>query len=175
MHILLGLVGAVAAIGFWIYRIRAAADAAREVADLAGEAANLPRKLRFRGKARRKGLDVIDDPREAAGVLMLCVLRIDGEVTPAHKEAVTGQMVTGFELDRDAAEEILARASWHVSEMVDETNAINKMVDFIIERVGRDEMPVLMRMLEAVAASDGEPSAHQQAYIKRCRMRAGLH
>ncbi|WP_300532466.1 TerB family tellurite resistance protein [Maricaulis sp.] len=175
MHILLGLVGAIAAIGIWIYRIRAAADAASQVADLAGEAANLPRKMRFRSKARRNGLDVIDDPREAATVLMLCIVRVDGEVTAAHKEAIAGQMVTRFELDRDASEEILARASWHVSELVDETNAINKMVDFIIERVGRDEMPALMQMLEAAASIDGEPSAYQQAYIKRCRMRAGLH
>ena len=159
MHILLGLVGIIAAAGVWIYRIRAAADAARDVADLAGEAANLPRKLRFRGKARRKGLDVIDDPREAAGVLMLCVLRVDGEVTAAHKEAVAGQMVEGFQLDQDGAEEILARASWQISDMVDETNAINKMVDFIIERVGREEMPVLLRMLEAVASADGEPTS----------------
>ena len=44
MPYIIGLLGVLAAAGIWIYRINAAARGAQELADIAGEAANLPRK-----------------------------------------------------------------------------------------------------------------------------------
>jgi type II secretory pathway pseudopilin PulG len=65
MQFLIGLLGILTAIGIWSWRMRMARDGAREAVDLARTAAHLPRRLAFKYRSGRNGLDLIDDPREA--------------------------------------------------------------------------------------------------------------
>lgn len=174
MHIVLGLIGLLAAAGFWIYRIRDAARGAQELGELAGEAANLPRKMRFQHKARKKALEVIDDPREAAAVLMLGVARGQGEITVEQKRAISAQIQQNFELDAESADELLARAGWISSDIKDPQTLVRKMIDFIRIRLGEAELRQLDQMLREIANIDGEPHPAQLEFIAACRSRSGL-
>ena len=74
MHILLGILATAAAIIFYLSRI---SKGAGELVDAANEISNLPRKMRYRKKAGKRGLDLVDNPVEAATVLMISVARLD--------------------------------------------------------------------------------------------------
>lgn len=174
MHIILGILGVLAAVGFWAYRVDMAARGARELADLAGTAANLPRKMRFQHKARRKGLAVVDDPREAATILMLGLARVAGEVSVEQKLAIRQQAATHFDMDEAGADELVARASWAMSDLANPEDAIPRMIDLIAERVDLSERDSLMAMLKAVALTEGEANADQAMFIAKCRSRLGL-
>src|SRR5690606_12995385 len=85
MHIILAILGALGVAAMIAWRISIAIHAAREIGDAAQGLANLPRKMRFQSRARREGVEVIADPREAATLLMLSVARAGGEVTASQK------------------------------------------------------------------------------------------
>ncbi len=176
MHIVLGLIGILAAAGFWIYRINAAARGAQELADLAGTAANLPRKMRFQHKARKKGLAIVEDPREAALILMLGVARTAGEVSIEQKGVIRDQAMKHFQASEDEAEELLSRASWASSDLTNPDDAISRMVDLIAQKVNEEDRPGLIEMLRAVAIAEGEENVtpEQANFIARCRSRLGL-
>lgn len=174
MHIILGLLGLIAAAGFWIHRINAAARSAQDIADIAGEAANLPRKMRFQHRARKKALEIVDDPREAACVLMLGVARGKGEMTTEQKVAIREQMEEHFRASTEDAEELLARASWVSSDVKDPQTLIRKMVDFLIKQVTQDELRQLDDMLLSIARIEGDPTPEQAEFISAFRMRSGL-
>lgn len=176
MHILIGLMGLIAAVGFWIYRARDAARGAQELADLAGEAANLPRKMRFQHKARKKGLAMVEDPREAALILMLGVARTAGEVSLEQKSIIRTQAMQHFQVNEDEAEELLARAAWASSDLANPDNAITRMIDLIAQSVSDNERAGMLDMLRAVARAEGEENVtpEQANFISRCRERLGL-
>jgi uncharacterized tellurite resistance protein B-like protein len=174
MHISLGLIGLLTTIGVVLYRINMARQGAEDLLDIAGEAANLPRKLKFRSKTRKKGLAIVTDPREAATILMLGVAQVAGEVTDEHKAEIRKQVEKGFDLGPEDSEELLSRAIWILSDLNDPGNAINPMMDLISQNVGTDEMQDFMRMMKVIIAIDGELKPPQRTFMTRCRGRAGL-
>ena len=174
MHILLGLIGLLSTIGVVLYRINQARRGAESLIDIAGEAANLPRKLKFRAKTRKKGLAIVTDPREAATILMLGVVKVTGEVTATHNAQIRKLVETGFDLGPEDSEELLSRAVWILSDLNDPGNAINPMMDIISTHVGTDEMQGFLGMMKDVIAVDGEQKPVQRSFMTRCRGRAGL-
>jgi uncharacterized tellurite resistance protein B-like protein len=175
MHIILGLLGILGAAAFFLYRMNMAANAARELADAAGELSNLPRKMRFRKKAGRRGLDVIDDPREAAAALVYGAAACKGDPAPDNKRALAARLALLFEISDDDAAEVLARAAWHVGSLNDPLTTVNKLTDGLLADVGRDACMALRTiMVETVAEVDG-PGVHAAGlYVDKFTHRAGL-
>jgi len=174
MHIILGLISLLGIIGLVVHRINMASEGARHLADLAGEAANLPRKMRFKSKAGKKGLAIVDDPREAATILMLGVARCAGEVSVEQKTAIRSEIMQNFQFNEEEAEELLAHASWVSSDLPDAESAINRMMDLIAQTMNQEDMGTLLNMLKAIASAEGEPRPVQKVYISNCRARVGL-
>lgn len=174
MHIILAILGALATVGIIIWRVRMAMEAAREIADLAGEAANLPRKLRFRAKARRGGLTAIDDPREAAAVLLCGAGACANPLTPDDKAALSVDLAGLLEIRTGDADDLIARAAWHVNQMNDPMNAVNAMTDLVVQRAGLDAMTSLIPVLDRVMDRSGPRTDDQSLYRDKILRRAGL-
>ena len=81
MHILLSVLGALGTVVFVLWRIQQASYIARDVADAAGSARGAFRRWRWRRKVNVNPIDLIEDPREAAGVIMVAVAQADGRLT----------------------------------------------------------------------------------------------
>lgn len=174
MHILLGILGIVGAAAFWIWRINAAAQAARELGDLAGEAANLPRKMRFRSKAKKRGLDVIDDPREAAAVMLLNAARAGGEVSVETKTLIRREMERAFDIGPDQSGELLSRAAWHSSGVLEPVDVVRRMTDFLVANVSREALADLATLIARIVSAESGPAHEQKLFLLRYRERAGL-
>ncbi|MEQ8404099.1 MAG: hypothetical protein RKE49_03300 [Oceanicaulis sp.] len=174
MHILLGLLSVIGAIAFFLWRINMAGKAASELADTAGELANLPRKMRFKSKAGKRGIDVIEDPREAAAALVYGAIASGDYVTAERKAALAASLAEVFEVSEEEAKELVARAAWHVTSLNDPINAVNPLTDRLIATVGRDPMADLKRLMDAEAARNERPSSDQRYFIDKFARRAGL-
>ena len=175
MHIVLGLIGLLVAIGGIAWRINMAMRGAEIVKDAAETAVNLPRKMRFRAKANRQRLSSVEDPREAAAVLLLGMARAGGEVTTQHKQTIRTEMERVFEVNAATSEELLSRAAWFSANVADPGDLVPRMTDFLARRVGPEEMQTTSTMLSAIASVEGEAAHDQSLYLHRFRQRAGLN
>ncbi|MBI1263445.1 MAG: hypothetical protein GC187_01765 [Alphaproteobacteria bacterium] len=174
MHIILAILGALVTVGIIIWRVRMAMEAAREIADLAGEAANLPRKLRFRAKARRGGIETIDDPREAAAVLLCGAAAFENPLTPGDKAALAQELSALLQISAADADELTARGAWHVNRMNDPLNAVHPLTDIIVQKAGADAMASLIPVLDRIMDRSGPRTQDQMLYREKTLRRAGL-
>ena len=174
MGILLAILGVLGGLGVILWRIQQASHAAREIADAAEGLANLPRKMRFKHKAGKQGIDVIDDPREAAAALIYGAAKCAGEVDAGRKAAMEADMVGLFKIDAEFAHQLLARAAWHLDSVNDPLNAVIKLTDRLTSNVDRQALSDLAGVI-APAIERCDPQApDQRLYLDKFRRRAGL-
>ena len=174
MHIILGIIGLLAAAGFWIYRINAAARGAQELAELAGEVANLPRKMRFKSKTGKKAIDVLEDPREAAAVILAGYMLEAGDVPSDKRDQLAAMLGERFEVSRNTGEEMVAQAFWIHADIANPDSVINKMIDLVGKAAGADALRDLIGMLEVATPTESQ-DASQKSYLTKVRNRSALH
>lgn len=175
MHIILGLLGIAAFIAVWYYRLKVLRDAANDGLKAAEAIANLPRKMRFRKMALKGGLDVVDDPREAAAVMMLIVAEGRGAVTEKQEAAIRAEIMQHFDFDEADAEQLLRQAGW-LSRGAAPHVAIGRMTDVVMKSpgMGKQQLTDLDSMLVNVAESGGQTTPEQNDLVMVYRRRARL-
>lgn len=176
MQFILAILGALGGIGFFLWRMHMAASAAREIADAAGELANLPRKMGFKRKAGKRGIDLISDPREAAAALIVGAAASKGEVTKESRDAIGADLAALFEISREQADEILSLATWHIGALTDPLNAISKLSDLLVREVGTQACADVHRLMLAAAERTEGPGDHAaHYYASKFANRVGLN
>lgn len=176
MHIIGIILAIVAGIALWQWRIRQAAETARELGNMAQTAANLPRKLAFKRKTGKSGLKLIDDPREAAAVLMLEIARADGEASVEAKQVMRQIMREEFEVDEADADALIVHAQFLLRNGPVPHAVVDRMARFVLDApgIGPKEIVDLDGMLVAVTEADGPPTAEQLSLLQVFRNRTGV-
>lgn len=177
MQFLVLLLGLLATIGIWSWRIRMAREGAREAAKLAQSAANMPRKLAFRYKASKNGISLIQDPREAAAIMMMEVARArGGPLTAAQSAAMDREIMRHFEFTQDEADELTVHAAWVTNSAPPPIETMRKLSQLIVSSsvLGPKEVIDLDAMLVAVSEAEGLPTRDQLALLQVYRDKAGL-
>ncbi|KCZ92282.1 hypothetical protein [Hyphomonas johnsonii] len=177
MQYLLGILIIVAATGLWSWRLRMARDRARAAADMARAAANLPHKLAFRYKAGRNGLTRIEDPREAAAIMMMEVARArGGPLTQKQSDAIDEEIMRHFGFSPSDANELTAHAAWVTNHAPLPEQTMRSLSQLILSdrNLGSKEIIDLDSMLVAVSEAEGVPTRDQLSLLQVYRDRAGL-
>lgn len=174
MHILMMVLGVLSTIGVIIWRIQAASHAAREISDFAKGAAGLPRRMAFRRRAGKAGMQLVNDPREAAVILMLEIARARGEVTIGQKQRIQEIIVEQFEFDQAEADEILTQAAWVSAPDAGTDRLIRQMVKIILRDVSGEDVVELDDMLIQVSEAEGQPTRVQLGVLQSFRRMAGV-
>lgn len=174
MHSLVIILGLVVGIGVWYWRIKAAASAIGEIGDLAKQAANLPRKLRFQRLAGKTGLLAIDDAREAAAILMMEMARSAGEVSSTQKHVMAEQIASNLGLSADDAGAMVVHAGWVLRDSPLSEAVIRRMCPILLREVGEKELHDLDQMLIATSRAEGDPTGDQLELLKAFRARVGI-
>lgn len=174
MHILMMLFGALAAIGVIIWRIQMAAHAARELGDMAKTAANLPRRLAFRRKSGKRGSRLVEDPREAAVILMLEIARAAGEISREQKNKINDIIVDQFQFTAEDAAELMVQASWVAQDEAGTDALHRRMAKLIQSKVSEAELIDLDFMLSEVSEAEGRPTPAQMDIIVTFRQITGI-
>ncbi|MDX2157045.1 MAG: TerB family tellurite resistance protein [Hyphomicrobiaceae bacterium] len=155
MGILAALGAAIGVILAVLWRMQAAAHATREIAEAASEVRGLFRSWSWRRKANVDPIDLIDDPREAAAVLMAAVAQADAALSERERTVMLMEMTRRFGATGEQAEELLARARWIVKDTTDPAAPMRRLTRLVQEKLGHKERAELVAMLEAVASADG--------------------
>ena len=88
MHIIGILIGIIGFVAVWYWRLKMLGDVAKDGRKVAETIVNLPRRMMFKHRSGKGGLDVVDDPREAATILMLEVAMARGRLTENQQAAI---------------------------------------------------------------------------------------
>jgi len=177
MHTI-GIIIAVATAIFWVTR---AARGVNEVADAANTLRNMPRRMRFSKKAGKRGMDLIDNPMEAATILMVSVAKLsdysnehDGLISGASTSRIISTLKSYMKISAVEADELLTQMRWAVKDLTQPDTALAPMTNILSKAINRAESDDLSDMLRKISHADGEPNTEQRAFITRVRERLGL-
>ncbi|MEM9055801.1 MAG: hypothetical protein AAGB16_10790, partial [Pseudomonadota bacterium] len=176
MHIIAILVGFVGFIAVWYWRLKVLGEAAREGRKVAETVANLPRKMRFKNKSGKGGLAVVDDPREAAAILMLEVAQARGTLTERQEAVIRGEIMHHFEFPEGDANALITQAGWLSRNAGASHVVMSKMTDFVRNSPGMTDKEIvdLDGMLVAISEAEGDPTESQLDLLTIYRQKTGL-
>ncbi len=173
MHILLGVLGILGAIGYYWFVIRNASDAVGEIANAAGKARGAYRRNQFRKKADASTINAIDDPRLAAVVMAVAVASCEGDMS-AEQDAVLREAMTDI-LGIDEPVEDLTFAKWAVRENTDPNNISMRLSRLWTGSLDMSERLQFVDMVTRVAQAGGEVSHVQTEAIGRLKTRLAIN
>lgn len=166
MHILLGLLAAIAG-AFWAFRhfMDAASEGREAVRDVRGAF----RRGKWSRQIDKRLIENLSDPREAAAILLYQVASYDGAVTDRQKSTIVDVMRETFEADEDTGEGLYAFARMAVGEINDAANSLKKILRPMVENCTDEEKASVVTMLRAVSAVEGPASDTQTRLIEETR------
>ena len=173
MHYLIGTLIAFASLIYWMGQ---ASKGARELSSMASGLKNMPRRRKFQKSASKTALDLIDDPIEAAAIIMIAVARSDGDKRVSFYEAdvITHLLETHMELRASRAEDILIQMKAVTSQIVLQDTLLMAMIDVLRGTIDEDDAVGLADMMSEVAKADGPISHDQSELIRSFKERMGI-
>ncbi len=176
MHIILTLIGIISLISVWYWRLQMLSRAAKGGLDVAKTAANLPRRMAFKRQAGKASLSIIDDPREAAAVMMMEIARARGPMTQNQQDVMQGEIMRNFQFSRDDADALIGHAGWVGRDAPAPHAVMERMSKLVLgsASLGPKELVDLDGMLVAVSEAEGTPSGEQLQLLQIYRNRTGL-
>ena len=178
MHILIAILTVLGAAAAWYYRLKLIGGAAKDVGKLAGRVVNAPRKFAFMHRAGRVGLKAVDDPREAAAILMALVAGGEGSrsVSAMARDVMEEEVAQQFELETGEAEALIVHALWMLRDVEVPAGVAERMARIVITTpgIGPKELVDLDEMLVAVSEADGAAGAGALKLLQIYRDQAGL-
>ncbi|MEO1305582.1 MAG: hypothetical protein AAFV37_11430 [Pseudomonadota bacterium] len=176
MQFIVALLGFLGFLAVWYWRIKALQEVARDGRKIAETVSNLPRKMRFKTKTGRGSLDVVDDPREAATILMLEIAQARGTLTERQEAAIRGEVMHHFEFQEAEADQLISQAGWLSRNGGASHVVVSKMTDFVRSTPGMSnkELVDLDGMLVTVSEAEGNPTDSQLDLLSIYRDKTGL-
>jgi uncharacterized tellurite resistance protein B-like protein len=120
------------------------------------------RLLRARASERIAPLRAIDDPRDAAIILMLLIARENGDPTREQIAGIERTVRATFGFERELAAR-MTQARFIASRADSFAQAAALFADLFNKKLTVDEKRELIEMVEKVAILDGHSEAHAQA------------
>lgn len=169
MHIIIGLAALLGTIGIVLWRLNQASEAARGLIDTADDVQGFFRRRKWRKKLADDPLQLVDDPRVAAAVMMVAVAQQDGAVTQAEQSLIINQMMEKFSSTASVADELFAHARWIARDVIDLDTCFRRVAPIIEKTCGPKEREQLLEMLAAVANASGQLGDGERIALDRLK------
>lgn len=164
MHIIIGLITAVAGLVWALYRLQNSGVDINSFNPF-----YWIRRRKWQQQLGVKPLHRITNPMDGAAVLVVAMAGLDGVVTREHRQEIIGLFIKEFGLEPKAAAELYAESSHllkDVANVVAEVKSILAPTQALYEARHRES---LFCMLEDVSTKEGVPTSAQQELLKAVR------
>lgn len=157
MHVLIAVVSAIIAAGFWMYRIRAAKDAASEMFEMANDVRLAAKRFAYKRNHKTHPIDGVDDARLAAAGIMAIAAEMDGAITKAELDVMKDQAVTVFNCTDADADEFIIFGRWLASQGNNRSETTRRLIKRVLSLSGIEAMQDMIDMVKSVGMADGGP------------------
>lgn len=177
MHIIFAVLAILTAIAVWTWRLRMARRGLDELGEVAKTVANAPRRLAFKWRAGKGGVELIEDPREAAAIMMMMVALARGApLTARQADMIEAEIRTHFSFSVQEAEELAAHAAWVAGSQLPGEEQMRRLSRLVVTapQLGPKEVVDLDTMLVTISEAEGLPTRAQLSLLQIYRDMAGL-
>jgi len=173
MHVILGILAAVIAVAFLLYRIYIAVQIGRGVARSAGKAGQYVRRRRLPGK-NSKAFEQIEDPRTAAAAILASIVEEGRAMTNEQETHAVAAMKDSFVVNRQQAEHFLSEGRWLARDAANTVALVNRLGPVIVEKTTPDERRAFVVLVEDTLDVGGPPTDLQSHAVSVLRQRLQL-
>lgn len=164
MHIIIGILTAVAGL---IWALVALQRSGLDVTAI--NPAAWSRRRRWRRLYGTKPIYSLQRPMEAAAVLIVGMVKQEGEISREQKAAVIDIFVKDFHLTEDQAREVFGSSVYLLKDELDLDQSVPGILAPSRESFTPDQAESLMDLLQRVARLEGEPTQAQQRTLQAVR------
>jgi hypothetical protein len=160
MHIVIGLLTTVAGL-FWAINALKQSGAWDSMNPFLWR-----RKRHWQSKYHTNPLYNLTKPLDVAGVLILGVARLEGELSSEHKLAVLALYKKELHLDEKQASEMFVSSSYYLKDTFPLSDKIGKILEHSIEKFEKSQKQSVLQLIKQIAAFEAEPNQEQQKVIQ---------
>ena len=169
MPLIIGLVTLIGGIVFWVLRARMAANAATELADIAGTMAGAARRFGFRRRHDMHPVDCIEDHTLAAGALTVAFLQLGRTPTDEDTRRLHTALRKKFHIGEEEATELQVMGQWLVNECGGPAPAATRLSKRLNKLIGADGFDAPFNVVSEVAAAQGGLTEQQKDMLQDMR------
>lgn len=160
MHIIIGLLTAVAGLVWALYRLQ------NSGVDLNSfNPFHWARRRRWEKQLGTRPLHRLENPMEAAAALVVGMAELRGTVTRETKERVTSLFASEFRISGQEAADLYAASSYLLRDVVNMPGEVKAILKPTLGRYEVRHQQSLMSMLAEVARTEGTPTGQQEKLL----------
>jgi len=152
MHIVLGVLGLLTAVYFFVIRARNAAEMTTELMDIADDVRAAARRFGFRRQHAQHPVDAVEEPNIAAATVSVAYLELHGLPTEETRASLSNALQVILDVSAKDAEELMVLGRWLMNECGGAQPAIVRASKKLYALGARDVEP-LMEILKPVSAN----------------------
>jgi uncharacterized tellurite resistance protein B-like protein len=123
------------------------------------------RRWQWRKTYGDKPLYKLEHPIDAAGVLLLGIVKADGEITSEQKQELLAIFQKEFDLSRDRASDLLLASSHLIRDELYLVDRLDKILERSAGRFERATADSLLALMRRMASLDGSINTEQQKLL----------
>lgn len=168
MHIIIGLITAIAGL---IWALTALQRSGLDITAI--NPAAWSRRRRWRKLHGTKPIFSLQRPMEAAALLLVGMVKQDGEITREQKMAVIDAFVREFHLGEAQAREVFGSSAFLLKDEINLDQSVSGILAPSREAFTPEQTESLLALLDEVARLEGEPSEAQRRLLEAVRRELG--
>lgn len=167
MPVIIAILGALAAVYFFMIRARNAKDMAQDVLSTADDVLttvlNAPRRIRFRRATNQHPVEGIEDPRLGIAALASAFVELDDLPTADQRQMLLIQIRSALRADEVEAEEMAVLGRWLVGQCKGPEEAVTRISKKLKKLDDGTAIETLSGILKAVAGENGLSDSQREA------------
>lgn len=154
MHIVAGVLAALAAVYFFVLRARGAAEMTHKLMDVADDVRAAARRLGFARRPAAHPMEAVEAPNIAAATLAVAFQELDGLPTESDRSRLLMSLQSRLDVSLQEAEELATLGRWLMGECRGPEPAISRAGRKLFKLTSGDIGP-MMPMLDDIAPESG--------------------
>ncbi|WP_112309235.1 hypothetical protein [Pseudogemmobacter bohemicus] len=164
MPVLIALLGIIATAAIWYWRMKAAGQAAQDLAGVAQDVMSAARRFGFRRRYNEHPVESLQDGDVAIASAGLAFLELSGLPTAEQQDALLISLQSHLGFDRAKAEEAVILGRWLINESQGPESGLKRLTKRVWKLKGAGGFAPLMQVIRDVTAAsrDGQLAPRQR-------------